>query len=87
MTVTLEIKGLDQLIGKLENLSQLRTVKAGLKGAGVGYGGHLYWFPADGTGAVLLLAGNPGAAGWRPRAEALPARRPAVQPATASLVD
>ena len=38
----------------------------GLSGAGVGYAGHLYWFPADGTGAVLLLAGNPGAAGWRP---------------------
>jgi hypothetical protein len=30
---------------------------AGLMGMGVGYEEHLYWFPADGSGPVLLLAG------------------------------
>jgi hypothetical protein len=39
-------------------------VLVGLEG---GYGGRLYWFPADGAEPVLLLAGSLGSAHWAPR--------------------
>jgi hypothetical protein len=40
---------------------------AGLAGGGVGYRGRLYWFPADGSEPMLLLADSPGTARWSPQ--------------------
>ena len=43
--VTIEIQGLDELVKKLDNLSQLKTVKAGIKSAAVYIQGVLKVYP------------------------------------------
>ena len=55
--VTIEIKGLDEAVRKLENLTQLRKVHAGIRAAGMYLKGKMAIYPARKHISIASLGG------------------------------